>query len=97
MNGKVVNKVTTAQRESFTELLGQLANNSVAVLHDEIELAIQGIREKVRAVRNGVLIVAMGVVVSFVAFMSFCAASIIGLLLIWPPLLPRLSLERGLL
>ena len=45
------------------ELLGQLANHSAAVVHDEIELVVQGIREKVTAVRSGVLTVATGVVI----------------------------------
>jgi VIT1/CCC1 family predicted Fe2+/Mn2+ transporter len=79
MNDKVVNKDTKTQRDSFTELLGQLANKSAAVVRDEIELVIQGVREKVRANRSGVLTVATGAVISFVAFMSFCAALIIGL------------------
>src|SRR5674476_263609 len=79
MDIKVVNKDPTTQRESFTELLGQLANNSATVVHDEIELVIQGIREKVRAARSGVLTVATGAVISFAAFMSLCAALIIEL------------------
>jgi Putative Actinobacterial Holin-X, holin superfamily III len=79
MNNKVVNKETTTPRESFTELLGQLASNSAAVVHDEIELVIQEIRENVRAYRNGVLTVAAGAIISFAAFMSLCAALIIGL------------------
>ncbi len=79
MNSKVVSKDPTTQRESFTELLGQLANNSAAVVHDEIELVIQGIREKARAARSGVLIVATGAVISFAAFMCLCAALIIEL------------------
>ena len=79
MNNKAVNKDPTTQRESFTELLGQLARNSAAVVHDEIELVIQGIREKVRAVRSGVLTVAIGAFISFAAFMCLCAALIIGL------------------
>ncbi len=79
MNNKAVNKDPTTQRESFTELLGQLANNSAAVFHDEIELVLQRIREKVKAVRSGVLTVAIGVVISFAAFMSLCAALIIEL------------------
>ena len=33
-------------RESFTELLGQLASSSAAKVHDEIALLIQGFREK---------------------------------------------------
>lgn len=79
MNYKVVNKDVTPQRESFTELLGQLANNLAAVIHDEIELVIQKIREKVRAHRNGIITVVTGAVISFTAFMSLCAALIIGL------------------
>ena len=90
MNNKVVNKDPTAQRESFTELLGQLAHNSAAMVHDEIELVIQGIREKVRAVRSGVLTVATGVVISFAAFMSLCAALIIGLTSYMAPVIAAL-------
>ena len=79
MNNKAVNKNPTTQRESFTELLGQLANNSAAVFHDEIELVIQRIREKVRAVRSGILTVATGAAICFAAFISLCAALIIEL------------------
>jgi VIT1/CCC1 family predicted Fe2+/Mn2+ transporter len=79
MNNKVVNKDPTIQRENLTELLGQLANNSAAVFHDEIELVIQRIREKVRTVRSGVLTIATGAVISLAAFMPLCAALIIEL------------------
>ena len=50
MINQAVNKDPTTQRESFTELFGHLANNSAEVFHDEIELVIQKIREKVAAV-----------------------------------------------
>ena len=79
MNNKVVNKDPTTQRESFTELLVRLVNSSAALVHDEIELVIQGIREKVRAVRSGVLTVATGAFIGFAGFMSLCTALIIGL------------------
>ena len=79
MNNNAINKDPTTQRESFTELLGQLASNSATVVHDEIELVIQGIREKVRADRNAVLTVATGAIIGFAAFMCLCAALIIGL------------------
>jgi hypothetical protein len=52
MNNKAVNKDPTTQRESFTELLGQFANNPAVVFHDEIELVIQRIRELERRTRN---------------------------------------------
>jgi VIT1/CCC1 family predicted Fe2+/Mn2+ transporter len=79
MNNKAVNKNPTTQRESFTELLGQLANNSATVFHDEIELVIQRIREKLRAARSGILTVATGAAICFAAFISLCAALIIEL------------------
>jgi hypothetical protein len=90
MNNKVVNKNATTQRESFTELLGQLANNATAVFHDEIELVIQRISEMARDVRSGVLTVAAGVAISFVAFMSLCAALIIELTSYMPPVFAAL-------
>jgi len=96
MNTKVVNKEPTGHRESFTELLGQLANNSAAVVHDEIELMIKGIHEKVRAVRSGVLTVAAGAIISFAAFMSLCAALIIGLTSYMAPVIAALVTGAGL-
>ena len=86
----MANQGPTAPRESFSELLGQLANHSAAVFHDEIELVIQRISEKVRAVRSGVLTVATGAVISFAAFMSLCAALIIELTTYMAPVMAAL-------
>jgi hypothetical protein len=90
MNNKAENKDPSPQRESFTELLGQLAANAAGIFHDEIELVIQGIHEKVRAVRSGVLTVAAGAVISFAAFLSLCAALIIGLTAYMAPVIAAL-------
>lgn len=79
MNSKVANKGTTPVRESFTELLVQLATSSAAMVHDEIELLIQGLREKVWAVRGAIFTIAIGAVIGLAACMSLCAAMIIGL------------------
>jgi hypothetical protein len=79
MNNKLANKDPITQRDSISELLGQLANNSAAVVHDEIELVIQGIREKMAAVRSGVITVVIGAGISFAAFMCLCVVMIIGL------------------
>lgn len=75
----VINKDPATQNDSFAELLGQLTKNSAALVRDEVELVIQRAREKVRAVRNGVLLLATGAVISFTAFLSLCAALIIAL------------------
>jgi putative Mn2+ efflux pump MntP len=86
----MANQGPTAPRESFSELLGQLANHSAAVVHDEIELVVQGIREKLTAVRSGVSTVVAGVTISVAAFMSFCAALIIWLSSYMPPVIAAL-------
>lgn len=90
MNNKEVTKDSATQRGSFTELLGQLANQSAAVVQDEIELVIQRIREKVSAARSGVLTVATGAVISFAAFLSLCAALIIELTSYMSPVIAAL-------
>lgn len=79
MNSKVVNKDTITQRDSFSELLEQLANNSATVVRGEIELMIHGIREKMTAGRNGLIAMMIGAGICFVAFMSLCAALIVWL------------------
>lgn len=79
MNNKSVNKDPATQQESFSELLGHLAKSSAVVVHDEIELVIQRIHEKVKTVRSGVLLIVTGAVISFAAFMCLLAALIIGL------------------
>ena len=66
-------------RESFGELLGQLANNSAALVRDEIELAKQEMSEKVGVLRSGVLVVAVGSIIGLVAILTLTAAAVIGL------------------
>ena len=90
------NKDSTTQRDSFTELLGQLASNSTAVVHNEIELVIQGVRETVTAARSGVVTVAIGAAISFAAFLSLCAASIIGLASYLTPVMAALVIGSAL-
>lgn len=91
MNNKVVNQDPTTQRESFSELLGQLAKNSAAVVHNEIQLVIQRISEMEKAVRSGVLLIVAGAVISFAAFMCLCAALIMGLTSYMSPVLAALA------
>jgi hypothetical protein len=79
MNNKSVNKDSSTQRDSFSELLGQLANQSAAVVHHEIELITRGILEKAAASRSGVLTVVTGALIGFAAFLVLCTALIIGL------------------
>jgi uncharacterized membrane protein YqjE len=79
MNRNDVNRDPAAERASFTDLLKQLAANLAALIHNEIELMAQGIREKANRLRNGVLLIAVATIVACAAFLSLCAAAIIGL------------------
>ena len=67
------------ERESFGVLLGQLANNSAALVRDEIALAKQEMSEKVSSFRSGVVTLAIGGVVALLGVMALIAAAIIGL------------------
>lgn len=66
-------------RESFGELLGQLANNSAALVRDEIALAKQEMSEKVSSFRTGVVTIAIGGVIALLGVLALIAAAIIGL------------------
>jgi hypothetical protein len=79
MNNHAVNKDSSTQRDSFGELLGQLASQSASVIHNEIELVERRILEKAKASRRGVLTVLAGTLAVFGAFLCFTAACIIGL------------------
>jgi len=66
-------------RKSIGELLGQLANNSAALVRDEISLARQEMSEKIKSFRSGVVTVAIGAVVGLIAVLTLTAAAVIGL------------------
>ena len=66
-------------RKSIGELLGQLANNSAALVRDEISLARQEMSEKIKFFRSGVVTVAIGAVVGLIAVVTLTAAAVIGL------------------
>jgi hypothetical protein len=66
-------------RKSIGELLGQLANNSAALVRDEISLARQEMTEKIKFFRSGVVTIAIGAVVGLIAALTLTAAAVIGL------------------
>lgn len=70
---------TSLPRESFGELLGQLANNSAGLVRDEIQLVRQEMSEKVGALGSGLSILAVGSLIGLVAILALTAAAIIGL------------------
>ena len=66
-------------RESFGDLLGELATNSAALVRDEIELARHEVGEKLGSLRSGIIVVAAGALIALVAMLTLAAAAVIGL------------------
>ncbi|HWN98330.1 MAG TPA: phage holin family protein [Blastocatellia bacterium] len=66
-------------RESFGELLSQLANHSAMLVRDEMALAKQEIRESLRSLRVGATTLAIGALIASIALMTLTAAAVIGL------------------
>jgi uncharacterized membrane protein YqjE len=72
-------RVEDIPRESFGELLSQLANNSAALVRDEIDLAKQEMSEKIARLRSAITLIAIGAVIGLLAVLPLLAAAIIGL------------------
>lgn len=83
-------------RASFGTLLSQLYTNTVALVRDEIALAIQSVSEKVGAVRRAALLLAMGAFIGLAALLCLCAALIIALTAYMSPLQAALVVGLGL-
>jgi len=66
-------------RESFGELLSQLANTSAALIRDQLELAKEEMRENLARLRSGLVTLAVSAVIGMLALLTLCAAAVIGL------------------
>jgi hypothetical protein len=67
------------QDQSITELLGHVASDIAILFHEEMALAKQEFSEKIQALRNGALMIAIGAVIGLAAFATFLAAFVIWL------------------
>src|SRR6185295_11866783 len=73
------NRTETMPRESFGELLGQLANHSAALVREEMALAKQELRESVRSLGRGVATLAIGALIGLIALGTLAASAVVGL------------------
>lgn len=67
------------ERESFGELFGELANDSSALVRDEIQLAKQEISEKIVSFRSAAILILTGAAIGSLAMITLAAAAVIGL------------------
>ena len=68
-----------AGRESFGDLLSRLATASAGLVRDEIALAKQEIREKIKSLRTGVVLSAIAALLGIIALVTLDAALVIGI------------------
>src|SRR5215831_692450 len=68
-----------AEPEKMSDLLGELAASSAALIRDEIDLARQEIKESAHQMKSGMVAVALGVAFAAVAVLVLSAAAVIGL------------------
>jgi uncharacterized membrane protein YqjE len=77
--GSAMGKTTNLSSESFTELLARVASDSATLVREEVALAKQEFKEKMAALRNGAIMVAIGTILVLLAFVALLAALIIWL------------------
>jgi uncharacterized membrane protein YqjE len=70
---------TAPRHESWGELIGELATQSVGLVRDEISLARRELEQKLKTVQSAAAVVAIGALLALVAALSICAAVIIAL------------------
>ncbi len=90
------NGETRAERESFRDLLAELANGSAALVRDEIDLARQEVTEKIKSFRNAFIVIGAAAVTGLLALVALLGAAIGGLALVTGPALASLYIGVGL-
>jgi hypothetical protein len=65
--------------EKLTDLLGELAASSAALVRDEVDLARQEIKENLRGIAPRVAGIAVGALIGVIAVLMLGAAAVIGL------------------
>jgi uncharacterized membrane protein YqjE len=68
-----------ARRESWGELIGELAGQLVGLMRDEVALARRELEQKLKTVQSAAAVVAIGAIIALIATLSICAAVIIAL------------------
>ena len=68
-----------ARRESWGELIGELAGQVGGLMRDEVALARRELEQKLKTVQSAAAVVAIGAIIALIATLSICAAVIIAL------------------
>lgn len=68
-----------AEPQKMSEMLGELAASSAALIRDEIDLARQELKESARQMRPGMVAATVGLGIAAIAVLVLVAAAVIGL------------------
>jgi uncharacterized membrane protein YqjE len=90
------NRPTSGSRESFTDLLVDLAGQSATLVREEVSLARQELREGVKQLRPSLLILAIGVAGGAFSIAAFLTALILALSQYWKPWQAALAVGGGI-
>ena len=90
------NGETKADRESFRDLLTELANGSAALVRDEIDLARHEVTEKIQSFRTAFIVIGAAAFIGMLAVMALIGAAIGGLSLVIGPTLASLCIGVAL-
>jgi len=71
--------VERESRESFGDLLTRLATASAGLVRDEIDLAKQEVREKLKTLRTGIILTAVAALFAIIAIFTLNTALVIGI------------------
>jgi len=70
---------SSEERESLGELLGDLASQSASLVRDEVALARQEIREKLKTFQAAMMVIAIGGVLALASVLTLFASAILAL------------------
>lgn len=83
-------------RESFAELLVELADQSATLVREEVSLARQELRENFRQIRPPLLVLALGAASAIFSGLALLAALILALSQYWKPWQAALAVGAGM-
>lgn len=79
MKNNNINQDPTIPPKSIGDMLGGLATNLAGLIHNEIELVKQQVREQIAEATGDIIMIAIGAAFGMVGLMALCAALVIAL------------------
>lgn len=89
-------RTANSTRESFADLLVELAEQSATLVREEVSLARQELRENFKQLRPPILLLALGALGAAFSVLALLAALILALSQYWEPWQAALAVSLGM-